>query len=300
MHGIRKSKADRRTCLKLLEDLDTWYSDLPPHLNFDESNEDPSHTGHSRQLLTLQLRYQHAGLLVSRPFLLKILQTPSPDSPGRTSTAVVPNFGRIGVGAALKSSKLIRILWRQGLFEPNLWPDAVFAYQSGVVLSLACFDTAQKLTTIDHKVLEGAVENTLNILRDAPSTTTNQLVQITNDISSFVRAVSSDPIQPTIPDQQSPLQAPPHNRPTCDVLQSHPQMPFNPTNSVIEDNVEADSLWNPPSTLSGGVHSGADSYQQRQTMYPLDFQDNGMIDFMVDWDFPPAFGFDSGNLYHNC
>jgi proline utilization trans-activator len=311
---IRKSQADQqtssslkgygtpdsRTAHRLLAELDMWYGDLPPQLKLDESNQDRIYPCHFRQLLTLQLRYQHARLLLTRPFHLKILQIPPPTVLDGTPTEVFYSFGDVGVGAALQSCKLTYNLWEKGEFEGNLWLDGVFAYQCGMVLSLACLDAMQRPSTINRRDLERAVETTLQILRDVPSNRPmSRMVQIANDFSSIVRAMTPGPLQSTAHDQQPSLQTS-QNHSTNDALSFHRETPFIPqrTDLVLEESTEVHPSWNPPLTTSG-FESITDTNHQGQASYALEFQDIDVIDFMVDWDFPQAFGFDSGNLYHN-
>ncbi|RFU36299.1 hypothetical protein B7463_g92, partial [Scytalidium lignicola] len=313
---IRKSQADHgrfsslgghgfsdcHTVHGLLQELDTWYDDLPPFLKFDESNQRHIYPSHFRQLVTLQLRYQHARLLLARPFHLKILQNPLPTVQDGVVTDIVAKFGDICVGAALESWKLTSILWESGKLDGNLWLDGVFAYQSGMVLSLACLDTRQRLSTSNRKDFESAVEGILKILRQfPPNKPMSRLVQIADDFSSIVRAMRPCPTPPTTGEQhryQQLLPQTPHSSSTDEALVGHQGMPINQpgaevTSVALED---MQSSWSPP--LPPNRHdSTVDDISRCESSFTWGFEGAELIDSMLDWNFPQAFGFDDGKSY---
>ncbi|OAL30186.1 hypothetical protein AYO22_01702 [Fonsecaea multimorphosa] len=218
---IRKSQAgqghrgepglsDDQIAHRHLDELDTWYAELPPFLRFDASNQRYVYPSHFRQLITLQLRYQHARLLLTRPFYLRLIQTQSSSPPSGqagaggevdadadvdadTATATTCRFGDICIASALDSWRLAQHLWERGQFnDGDIGLDGVFLYQCGMVLSLACLDTRQRC---DRKVFyPRAIEDILVMLHDniPPDNPMSRMVQIADDFCNIVRSIKSE------------------------------------------------------------------------------------------------------------
>jgi hypothetical protein len=175
----------------LLKELDTWHESLPPFLQFDETRQEHIYPNHFRQIVTLQLRYQHARLLLSRPFHLKALYLLQSSQHNAAVIDSTTKYSNVCFNAAFESWKLTRILWKKNEFDGNLWLDGIFAYQCGLILSLTFLDPRDRPIIKDLKELQNMIQDMLDILHEAPlNKTMRRLVQISEDFAGIVRAIA--------------------------------------------------------------------------------------------------------------
>ena len=184
---------------QLLAHLNNWRESLPSFLSFDEARQDQIYPSHFRQILSLQLRYQHARLTLTRPFHLRNLQqlvSSVENTEMEVADPSVNELSHVCVNAALESWKIIKNLWKRGQFDGNLWFDGIFAYQCALVLSLTLLDPRAKLNWSSRKEIQEATQSILNILHEAPlNKTMNRLVQISTDFATIVRAMDPQSVQ---------------------------------------------------------------------------------------------------------
>ncbi|CZR50302.1 uncharacterized protein PAC_00174 [Phialocephala subalpina] len=174
----------------LLKELDIWHESLPPFLQFDETRQEHIYPNHFRQIVTLQLRYQHARLLLSRPFHLKALYLLQSSQHNPAVIDSTTKYSDICFNAAFESWKLTRVLWKKNEFNGNLWLDGIFAYQCGLILSLTFLDPRERSIIKDLKELQHMIQDMLDILHKAPlNKTMRRLVQISEDFAGIVRAI---------------------------------------------------------------------------------------------------------------
>ncbi|EXJ73780.1 uncharacterized protein A1O5_03542 [Cladophialophora psammophila CBS 110553] len=340
VNKIRRSQADQRRCarfsgggsgpsladdqmaLRLLNELDTWFDKLPSFLRFDASNQSHIYPSHFRQLVTLQLRYQHARLLLTRSFYLRLMQNRS--SSGQPAagleTDLMVKFGDICVTSALASWRLARNLWERGQFNGDIWLDGVFLYQCGMVLSLACLDTRQRpsVTQVgdDRRVVYHAIESILSMLHDMPlDNPMSRMVQIADDFCNIVRSMKSEhaasvcdnpTVQDPSGDQQEPLpwSSSKNGQPARN---SPPQAGQSRTSWAAESPTSMDALppsWAsapPPLATVGGEVTPADDGDQEFLISASAWNVEGtqLIDSMLDWDLSQVFGFDGGGPMNN-
>lgn len=281
---------------ELLQALDKWYADLPTFLKFERANECHINPSHLRQLVALQLRYQHARLFLARPFLLQLFQKPSP-----ATLDLNTKFGDICASAALESWNLISTLRQRGKFDGNIWLDGVFAYQSGMVMSLASLDARQRLATCNREELEGAIEGILDVLHEIPpNKPLSRLVQIADDFSSIVRAMRSCLGPNTTQNQRKRQQVIsavlprcPVDVPDCQPIAENHQSNIN---AVSDDPTDLEVSENPTLALEAQC-SNIGEVLECQPYLGWGFEGGELIDTMLDWDVSHAFGFDDDKTY---
>ncbi|TVY25639.1 putative transcriptional regulatory protein [Lachnellula hyalina] len=174
----------------LLKELDVWHESLPLFLQFDETRQEHIYPNHFRQIVTLQLRYQHARLLLSRPFHLKALYLLQSSQHNPAAMDSTTKYSDVCVNAAFESWKLTRVLWKKNEFDGNLWLDGIFTYQFGLVLSLTFLDPRERPVIKDLEELQHMIQDMLDILHEARlNKTMRRLVQIFEDFAGIVRAI---------------------------------------------------------------------------------------------------------------
>jgi hypothetical protein len=184
---------DVDTCNSLLKELEDWEESLPPFLRFDESKSHQIYPNHFRQIVMMQVRYQYARILLSRPFLLKALFISQALKPAQAVDEWIVRYKHVCYLAASDSWALIRCLWKTGKYNARLWLDGVFAYQCTLVLSLYMLDSSKMSVCSQYERLQQMVEQMLEVLQKAPGNRTmTRLVQISLDFTKIVNSVPPD------------------------------------------------------------------------------------------------------------
>ncbi|KIW27847.1 uncharacterized protein PV07_07548 [Cladophialophora immunda] len=315
--------SEHQTADRHLHDLDTWYEELPQFLRFDAANQRHIYPSHFRQLVTLQLRYQHARLLLTRPFYLRLVQTRSSTSEGGGLEADPgTRYGDVCVAAALDSWRLAQHLWERGQFNGDIGLDGVFLYQCGMVLALACLDTRQRWDvdvaapgSRDRKVFYHAIEGVLAMLHDIPpDNPMSRMVQIADDFCSIVRSMKSEPAaasgsnDPIIQDPRGDRQASAllqcasgQSSNSAGMAQGHEDQTRSFQAAESPNRLDGSLAWAGPSpSLAAGlgeVNPVAREDELQASAWNMD--GTQLIDSMLDWDLSQVFGFEGGGSMNN-
>lgn len=259
---------DVNTCDQLLGELEEWENTIPTFLKFNERQQDHLYPCHFRQIVTLQVRYQYARNLLSRPFLLRALYISRIKDQTLIFEGPITKYKNICFAAAVESWILIRCLWDKKQYDDFLSLDGIFAYQCSLTLSLCILGGKELITPPETTNLQDMVRQLQRIMRqNSPSKTIRRFVQLSTDFLDIVSA--------------------PHSHREGD--SSGQTLPGHQT--LLEDSTAIDNTpTGPDQSVDDANHSAASEALFTSTdLGHIDFNDLNGIDFT--WD-PLLTGFD--------
>ena len=129
-------KISRRTIADLYSELVRWRHDLPSHLRTGVAS---TMTSHMRSVAFLDLRFQHAVVLVTRPLLLRYVSAKMDNTlPNltRDTVAFLVAYSDACAQAGRSSYNTLRFMANRNLLNNVLWVDSFYILSTAMVLLL--------------------------------------------------------------------------------------------------------------------------------------------------------------------
>jgi proline utilization trans-activator len=192
-HPIRHPTSQTDVAQSILDELDAWYSALPPHLALGSAIP-PTHR---RAVTLLHIKYQAAIALLTRPFLLLRSTGKRLTEDGTSTTA----FARRSIQSAQASTALLSDLDRNSLYNSSTALDVFYTYSSIMILAVPLIWNQNQSTSSPGVLPEEnqddvreSVKRGLDVIKDSRlAPTMARFAEVTHNLARAVGLADLEP-----------------------------------------------------------------------------------------------------------